>query len=104
MLLPDPPGGDVELRRRLGFTGGLQAAAAPCWIHAAAFCQPHRLSFYRSMTRFKELRRIERAIEHRDQRELEWAEQYCEGRIAIAHRSAFWRRILKRVLAAKTQT
>ena len=50
------------------------------------------------------MRRIERAIEHRDQRELEWAEQYCEGRIAIAHRSAFWRRILKRVLAAKTQT
>jgi len=59
------------------------------------------------MTRFKELRRIERAIEHRDQRELEWAEQYCEGRIAMAHLKqgkASWRRILKRVLAAKIQS
>jgi hypothetical protein len=38
---------------------------------------------------------------------LAWAEEYCEGRIATAHLKqgkASWRRILKRVLAAKTQT
>ena len=56
------------------------------------------------MTRFKEWRRIEQAIKHRDQRELAWAQEYCEGRVAVATRSALWRRILKRVLAAKSQT
>jgi hypothetical protein len=30
------------------------------------------------MTRFKELRRIERAIEHRDTNDLRWAQAYCE--------------------------
>ena len=32
------------------------------------------------MTRFKELRRIEHAIEHKDESELRWALDYCKLR------------------------
>ena len=39
------------------------------------------------MTRFKELRRIEAAIEHRNQAELRWAADYCRMRIRIAPRN-----------------
>ena len=52
------------------------------------------------MTRFKELRRIERAIEHRDANDLAWARAYCENRIRSANvkRAAdWWRRLLKQV-------
>jgi len=52
------------------------------------------------VTRFKELRRIERAIEHRDQVDLEWASEYCRLRLSLARAKeseAFWRRIRKRV-------
>jgi hypothetical protein len=38
------------------------------------------------MTRFKELERIEAAIEHRDEAELRWAESYCPMRLGIASR------------------
>jgi hypothetical protein len=34
------------------------------------------------MTRFKELRRIERAIENRDQVELDGAAKYCQLRLS----------------------
>ena len=61
------------------------------------------------MTRFqfKELRRIERAIEHRDQADLRWAAEYCRARISYTRTKQgedYWRRIEKRVRAAFSQT
>lgn len=52
------------------------------------------------MTRVNEVRRIEAAIEHRNQSELEWALQQCEvqKRYAGAH-SGLWYRLEKRVRA-----
>jgi hypothetical protein len=38
------------------------------------------------MTRFKELRRIEAAIKHRNSPELQWAVAYCQMRLQIATR------------------
>jgi hypothetical protein len=55
------------------------------------------------MTRFKELRRIERAIKYRDQTELRWAAEYCRWRLSSTttkQGDAHWRRIEKRVVAA----
>jgi len=55
------------------------------------------------MTRFKELRRIESAIEHQNEAELQWALGYCKMRIEIAtlkHHEAHWRRIERRVKTA----
>jgi hypothetical protein len=55
------------------------------------------------MTRFKELRRIEAAIEHRDEAQLRWAADYCRMRIRIApttRAAEHWRRIEQRVKAA----
>jgi hypothetical protein len=55
------------------------------------------------VTRFKELRRIERAIEHRDQTELRWAADYCRMRLQFAvtkQGQSRWRQIAKRVKAA----
>ena len=37
------------------------------------------------MTRFKELRRIEAAIENCDSKELIWARDYCAMRIKVAN-------------------
>jgi hypothetical protein len=59
------------------------------------------------MTRFKELRRIERAIENRDQVELDWAAKYCQLRLSYVRTKqgeATWRRIEKRVREALGQT
>lgn len=36
------------------------------------------------MSRFPELRRMERAIENQDARELQWALAYCEMRLSIS--------------------
>ena len=66
------------------------------------------------MTRSKDLRRIESAIERRDQQELRWAASYCKLRIgwiltkAGVSRSrqagaSQWRKIEKRVHAAQHQ-
>jgi hypothetical protein len=56
-----------------------------------------------TMTRFKELRRIETAIEHRNESELQWALRYCEARQRLAKtHSSFWYRIEKRIRAAFT--
>ena len=59
------------------------------------------------MTRFKELRRIERAIEHRDQPELRWAAEYCRLRLQQTNLTkqgwSYWRKIAKRVEAATEQ-
>ena len=55
------------------------------------------------MTRFKEKRRIDAAIKHRDFRELRWAQGYCAMRLAIARRADHekdWRRLAKKVEAA----
>lgn len=55
------------------------------------------------MTRFKELERIESAIEHKNENELQRALGYCKMRLQIAtvnHHEAHWRRIEKKVKAA----
>ncbi len=55
------------------------------------------------MTRFKELKRIETAILHKNEAKLQWALNYCKMRIQIAakkNHEAHWRRIEKRVKAA----
>lgn len=36
------------------------------------------------MTRFKELKRIESAIEHKDKKEILWALDYCKSRLQFA--------------------
>jgi hypothetical protein len=55
------------------------------------------------MSRLPELRRIERAIEAKDDRELRWALAYCESRLSIGtvreHRK-HWQSLLDRVHAA----
>jgi hypothetical protein len=58
------------------------------------------------MTRFKELRRIEAAIEQRNQTELRWAADYCRMRIRIAptkRAAEHWRQLEKRVVSAVAQ-
>ena len=55
------------------------------------------------MTRFKELQRIENAIEHRNRPELEWAFNYCRMRLGIAPRKdhqKHWRKLEGKVEAA----
>ena len=53
------------------------------------------------MTRSRELRRIEAAIEHRNESELQWALRYCEARQRLAKtHSSHWYRIEKRIRAA----
>jgi hypothetical protein len=52
------------------------------------------------MTRFRELKRIESAIEHKNEAELQWALGYCKMRLQVAtmkHHEAYWRRIEKSV-------
>ncbi len=52
------------------------------------------------MTRFKEKRRIDRAIEHSDEPELRWALAYCEMRLRIApmkHHEKHWHAVEKKV-------
>jgi hypothetical protein len=52
------------------------------------------------MTRFKELRRIEAAIEHKNKSDLEWALGYCKIRLQTAPRKdhqQHWRKIEKEV-------
>ena len=62
------------------------------------------------MTRFKELKRIEAALEHKDRAALQWALGYCTMRIKIATRKEHvkeWREIdskVKAALAALEQT
>ncbi len=36
------------------------------------------------MIRFKELKRIEAAVDHRNKNELEWSLAYCRSRLSIA--------------------
>jgi hypothetical protein len=58
------------------------------------------------MTRFKELRRIERAIEHQDQADLRWALDYCQLRLRMTRTkqgASHWKHIEKRVQNALSQ-
>jgi hypothetical protein len=53
------------------------------------------------MSRFKELRRIQRAIRHRNLAELQWALSYCQMRLKSAtmkHHERDWRRTEKSIL------
>ena len=55
------------------------------------------------MTRFKELQRIEAAIEQRNEAELRWALGYCQIRLGILtmkQHEEHWRRIEKEFRAA----
>jgi len=55
------------------------------------------------MTRFKELKRIEEALEHKSVGELQWALSYCGMRLQIAARKdqrKYWHQIQERVTAA----
>jgi hypothetical protein len=55
------------------------------------------------MTRFKELKRIEAAIKHKDQIELQWAIGYCKMRLSIpgkADHEKYWRQIERKVAQA----
>jgi hypothetical protein len=52
------------------------------------------------MTRFKELQRIEDAIRHKNESELEWALDYCKMRLGIAFRKdhqKHWRSLERKV-------
>ncbi len=55
------------------------------------------------MTRFKELERIEAAIEHNNKADLHGALDYCKMRLSIAPRKdhqKYWSKIEKRVRQA----
>lgn len=55
------------------------------------------------MTRFRELRRIDAAIEHENMAELRWAAAYCEMRLKHAtmkHHHKYWTKIERRVQSA----
>jgi len=55
------------------------------------------------VTRFKELRRINHALEHRDARELQWALSYCASRVSTATRKdhiKHWQKLRRKVEAA----
>ena len=58
------------------------------------------------MTKFKELKRIERAIEHENQTELRWALDYCTMRVKTAEtvytmrkQAGFWCKMERKVRA-----
>ena len=55
------------------------------------------------MTRFKELRRIEHALEHKNERELRWALDYCLMRLSITTRKEHikvWQKRRRQIEAA----
>jgi len=59
------------------------------------------------MTRFKELRRIEHAIEHKNEAELLWALDYCTMRRKVAmmvhtmrRQEKYWRQMESKVRSA----
>jgi hypothetical protein len=52
------------------------------------------------MSRFKELRRFEAAIDHKNKQELEWAKGYCAMRLSSATRKdhqEHWRHLEEKV-------
>ncbi len=58
------------------------------------------------MTRFKEKRRIELAIKHRNMSELLWALKYCELRFkfsSMKEHEKSWRKLMKQIRATIQQ-
>lgn len=60
-----------------------------------------------AMTRFKELIRIQEAIEHSDEAELRWASDYCQMRRKLARgvhtmrkQEKYWSQMERKVRAA----
>ena len=52
------------------------------------------------MTRFKELRRVERAIEHNSKSELLWALNYCRMRYndsKMKNGKKYWHQFIRRI-------
>lgn len=52
------------------------------------------------MTRYKYLRRLERAIDNSHRDDLEWAASWCQQRLAAAtmkHHQNHWRKLARRV-------
>ena len=52
------------------------------------------------MSRFKQLRRIENAIKHKNQEELSWALDYAQMRLKLAsmkRHEKHWRKMLKQI-------
>lgn len=59
------------------------------------------------MTRFKEKRRIDKAIEHKNIEELKWALNYCRSRLSIAPLESHvkrWKKQIKLIEAAISNT
>jgi hypothetical protein len=55
------------------------------------------------MTRFKELARIEAAIQQQNKSDLQWALNYCRMRVSISARKEhldYWKKIEKDVIQA----
>lgn len=55
------------------------------------------------MTGFKELARIDEAIEHGNRSELLWAKEYCTMRLGIAPRKdhqKYWTNLRQKVISA----
>ncbi len=52
------------------------------------------------MTRFKEQRRIEAAIKHRNSQELAWALSYCQQRLelsSVKQHEKHWMKLIKEI-------
>ena len=55
------------------------------------------------MTRYKELRRVEKAIENEHEEDLKWDSAWCQMRLSMAtmkYHQKGWRKLKKRVDAA----
>jgi len=52
------------------------------------------------MSRFKELNRINEAIDHKNKQELLWALQYCESRLSLStmkEHKKHWNKLIKKL-------
>ena len=59
------------------------------------------------MSRFKENRRINEAIKHRNSSELLWALEYCQSRLSIAtmkEHIKHWNKFIERIKSALSET
>ena len=59
------------------------------------------------MTRFKELKRIEAAIEHKNKDELNWSLVYCKQRLKLAALNPHvkhWAKLIKKIETVKNET
>lgn len=55
------------------------------------------------VTRYKELRRLEKAVEDKNENELKWASAWCHQRLSMAtmkHHQKHWLKLKKKVDAA----